>query len=73
MITDSEKQALRDDVEISLKTNYNIDPQSAIVTDITNRLLDIWFDELSTDGSYFTAHDIAFNIVDIYTRYYKNN
>lgn len=60
-------------MEISLKTNYNIDPQSVVVIDITNRLLDIWFDELSTDGSYFTADDIAFNIVDIYTRYYKNN
>lgn len=73
MVSDSKKQALRDDVEISLKTNYNIDPQSVVVIDITNRLLDIWFDELSTDGSYFTADDIAFNIVDIYTRYYKNN
>lgn len=71
MVSDSEKQALRDDVEISLKTNYNIDPQS--VTTITNPILDIWFDELSTDCSYFTADDIAFNIVDIYTRYYKNN
>jgi hypothetical protein len=71
MVSDSEKQSLRDDVEMFLQTKYNIEPQSII--HITNTILDIWFDELSNDGSYFTADDIAFNIVDIYTQYYKYN
>jgi len=71
MVSDSEKQSLRDDVEMFLQTKYNIEPQSII--HITNTILDIWFDELSNDGSYFTADAIAFNIVDIYTQYYKYN
>lgn len=69
MVSDSEKQALRDDVEMFLQTKYNIEPQSVI--HITNPILDIWFDELSTDYSYFTADNIADIIVDIYTQYYK--
>jgi hypothetical protein len=71
MVSDSEKQSLRDDVAMFLQTKYNIEPQSVI--HITNTILDIWFEELSTDCSYFTADNIADIIVDIYTRYYKNN
>lgn len=69
MISDPEKQSLRDDVEMFLQTKYNIEPQSVI--HITNPILDIWFDELSINCSYFTADNIADIIVDIYTRYYK--
>ena len=71
MVSDSEKQALRDDVEMFLQTKYNIEPQRVI--HITNPILDIWFDELSTECSYFTADNIADIIVDIYTQYYKYN
>lgn len=39
MVSDSEKQALRDDVEMFLQTKYNIEPQSVI--HITNPILDI--------------------------------